>query len=410
MTAEYLQRRGRDATLLTIASVVAGIGAYAYVVLGTRHYGSRAFAPVGVLWSLWSAEASVVTFPIQHWIVRGLHIDPTGARLRRELVGVAMAVTSLAVVLGAAAALWRHSVFHRGSFVYPALVALVTVGMAGVGASRGLLAGRGRFRETALSIAIENLLRVAAGVVVVAASGGVPAFAVALLAGFAVALFWPTAFRLAPWQAGATRERFAADFGGLVGASFVGQVLLSAAPVIVAVLGGSDREVTATFAAFALARAPMVVAVFVSVMLTAEFARWVAIGRLDLIRRVTGLTAAATVAASAAATLAAWAIGRSVLHVVFGRTVDTTRLVVATIALGCTVALGVLVLTLLLVVQRRSGSAFAATVLGVVVGAVSLAFVGHGAPARVGIAFAVSQVTTFAVMVAIAVSVHPPRE
>src|SRR4051812_30813501 len=48
----------RHAVALAFGTVVAGVAAYGYVALGTRHYGADAFAPVAVLWSVWPMAAA----------------------------------------------------------------------------------------------------------------------------------------------------------------------------------------------------------------------------------------------------------------------------------------------------------------------------------------------------------------
>jgi O-antigen/teichoic acid export membrane protein len=400
-------RRRSDATVLGVSSIVAGLAAYAYVLLGTHEFGSDAFAPVGVLWSIWAAAAAVLTFPLQHWVIRELNVDPAGKRLGRELTFLGLGVLALAGVAGAACFGARHELFHRNSFVYPLLVAVIIVGSALVGISRGALAGRGRMPATAFSVGAENVLRVAAAGAFVAAGLGVEAFAAGLVAGFAVAFFWPGALRFPLGRRDGERTRFGRDFGGLLGASLIAQLLLSAGPVVVAVLGGADREVTAVFAVFALARAPTVVAGFVSMILTAEFSRWAVAGHDDRLRRVLTLTVVATVVTAAVTAFVAAVAGPRVVQMVFGPDVDAARIVVVSVGTGCALALGVLVLTLMLVAQQRSAAAFLCALIGVVAAAVVVVVGRASPPSAVGTALMVSQIATLVALVPLATPRHP---
>jgi O-antigen/teichoic acid export membrane protein len=393
-----IRNRGRAALLLSVASVASGLAAYAYVVLGTHQYGASAFAPVGVTWSIWSAEVAVVTFPVQHWIIREMNVDPESGRLRRNLRLLATGVVLLAAALFLITWAARDSLFHRHSIVYPLLVPISLVGSFLVGVSRGSLVGRGRVGAMATSVAVDNVLRLAAAIAVVALGWDAPAFAMAIAVGFVVAFFWPSAFVFARGEHASSAQSFGRDFAAFVGASLIAQLLVNEGPVLVALLGRPDHEVTAMFAVFALGRAPMLVVGFASVVLTAEFSRWFVLGQVHAINRARAIIVSVTAAAAGLTALVAAAIGVQVIHAVFGSSVNTTAAIVASVAGGCVVALGALVLTLLLVSQHRSTSALGAALIGLAAGVPVIVFAPNRGSLSVAVAFLVAEVVTLALL------------
>ena len=116
----------------------------------------------------------------------------------------------------------------------------------------------------------ENLIRLAVGAALLASSRDPRLLAAALLTGPLVALFWPKAWRLDP-VAGPRPST------GLVGAAglsvLLAQAILNGGPPLVAALGGAEAEVTAFFSALALFRAPYLVALGLTVRITAPLTR-----------------------------------------------------------------------------------------------------------------------------------------
>jgi O-antigen/teichoic acid export membrane protein len=393
-----IRNRGRAALVLSLASVASGLAAYAYVVLGTHQYGASAFAPVGVTWSIWSAEVAVVTFPVQHWIIREMNVDPGSGRLRRNLRLLATGVVLLAAALFVVSWVARDSLFHRDSVIFPLLVPISLVGSFLVGVSRGSLVGRGRVGAMATSVALDNVLRLAAAIAVVAIGWGAPAFGMAIAVGFVVSFFWPSAFVFPRAESSSTAPAFGRDFAAFVGASLIAQLLVNEGPVLVALLGRPDHEVTAMFAVFALGRAPMLIVGFASVVLTAEFSRWYVLGDFHSINRARALITAITAIAAGVTAVVAAAIGVRVVHVVFGSSVNTTAAIVSSVAAGCVVALGALVLTLLLVSQHRSVTALGAALIGLAAGVPVVVFAPNRGSLCVAIAFLVAEIVTLVLL------------
>src|SRR4029453_6819025 len=92
--------RARGSTALAAGSVVAGLLAYVFFALATRSLGAEGAAPVSILWSYWSAAAAVLTFTVQHWIIRTLAHDGHEGAVARSLPKFAIMAAGLTALAG----------------------------------------------------------------------------------------------------------------------------------------------------------------------------------------------------------------------------------------------------------------------------------------------------------------------
>ena len=93
----------RDSARLALGSAVAGVLAYVFFMLASRALGAERAAPVSVLWSIWAISAAVLTFPVQHWIIRRFTADGHEMHVSRALAplcGVVSGVGSLLEPVG----------------------------------------------------------------------------------------------------------------------------------------------------------------------------------------------------------------------------------------------------------------------------------------------------------------------
>ena len=273
------------------------------------------------------------------------------------------------------AAVFRTDLFGAGaSRVWPLLVAATTAGSGYLGLLRGVLAGRGRYHAAAVVIGGENVVRVAVALALIMVRDDPVLLGLALLAGPAIGLAWPGALRLG-------RPHPEAPAGALLGSSgislLLAQVVLNGGPPLLAALGGADAEVTALFTALALFRAPYLLALGLSVRVTAPLTRLVEDRRLGEVARITRWGTAAVVLAAGAAAAAAWWIGPALIRLAFGAGTDPSPAGAAGIAAGCTLALGSLGLTVLLI--ARGGSAALVGSWGVAAAAGAVVLVAGGA-------------------------------
>jgi O-antigen/teichoic acid export membrane protein len=384
---------------LAAGTVVGGFLAYAFFAMATRTLGAGRAAPVSVLWTYWVITAAILTFPLQHWTIRLLAEGAEGtlARSRKRIwagTAVASAVSALLTYLA------RDVLFHDPSPAYPAMAAAITVGAAFSGLVRGGLAGRRRYAATGISMAAENLLRVALGVVVALAGGGAVAFGLALVAGPFSGFLWLSSLRFEGRNA-AEAESIASPLAlasGLAAGSLIAQVVLTGGPVALAVMGGTPQQVTSLFLALALWRAPYLIALGVAPQLTLGLSRAALAGDNQRLRKGRRWTLVTVLGAAGVAFLAGATIVDPVLRVVFGPDVVLDWETLALIGAGTVLAVGNLVLLLLMLAVGTSRPVNRAWLGAVIVAAAILVVIPLPPTDRVATAFMAAQVTAFTLL------------
>lgn len=397
-------RRGRvtstDSVRLALGSAASGLLAYVFFMLASRSLGAAVAAPVSVLWSYWAISAAVLTFPVQHWLVRRFTVDGVDADVARALGTFTAVVGALSVGAGLLAFLTREQLFGLNGAAFPVMVTGTTLGSFFIGVVRGCLSGCGRFGSTALSLAGENGLRVAAAGVVMWAEGGPVAFGVALVLGPAFAVVWLPTLRLGRGPGGPARAGVRESLSllsGVVGGSLIAQLVLTGGPVVLAVIGGAPAEVTALFLALSVWRAPYIVAMGVTPQLTAALTRLVRAGPPRRVLRVTRLTVVLVVLGAALAALLGATVLQPLLRVAFGADVRLDELALIGLGIGTVLALGNLVLLLVLLAQGRSRFTTLAWVVALAVSGCLLLVEQEASPLwRVVVAFLTAEVVAFA--------------
>ena len=386
---------------LAAGTVVGGFLAYAFFAMATRTLGASQAAPVSVLWTYWVMTAAILTFPLQHWTIRLLTEGAEGtlARSQKRIWTGTAVVSALSALL---AYLARDVLFHDSSLVYPAMVAAITAGAAFSGLVRGGLAGRERYVATGLSMAADNLLRVALGVVVVLAGGGAVAFGFALVAGPFSGFLWPSSLRFDS-RNGSEADSIASPLAlasGLAAGSLIAQVVLTGGPVALAVMGGTPQQVTSLFLALALWRAPYLMALGIAPQLTSALSRAALTGDDRRLRKGRSWTLVAVLVAAGLAFLAGATVVDPVLRFVFGPDVVLEWQTLALIGAGTAFAVGNLVLMLLMLAVGTSRFVNRAWLGAVLVVAVILVASPQSPTDRVATAFAAAQATAFALLLA----------
>jgi len=386
----------KHALSLAAGTVVTGVAAYAYVAIGTRTYGPGEFAPIAVLWSVWPAAAAGLGFPLEQWIARELAAGPRGeervyAMLRSVLPAIVVASVAAGLISWAAG----DRVFGEPGPLYPSLLVVVSLGAASMGVLRGGLAGQGRYHASALATALENSVRFGAALVVIAAGWDVKAYAAVLVLGPLVGLLWPTAFRYRPSRA--EDAKGATGLGELAGAALLAQVVLSAAPVILAAMAGATAAVTAVFVSLALLRAPYLVAVGVSVRALPRLTRSLASGATALGPLLWRIAVASAVFAAVAAAIAPVALP-GIVGLVFGDDAVPADGALAGLAAGVVAAHGALAAMVALIAAGRSRIALRAWIAGCLANAALLVAIQIDPEVRVAVAFAGAEIVAVAAM------------
>jgi O-antigen/teichoic acid export membrane protein len=386
---------------LGAGTVVGGLLAYAFFAMATRTLGASDAAPVSVLWTYWTMAAAILTFPLQHWTIRLLTRGDEGtlARSQTRIWAGTAVVSAFSALL---AYLARDVLFHDSTVAYPAMVAGITAGAALSGLVRGGLAGRGRYAATGVSVAAENLLRVALGVAVALAGGGAVAFGLALVVGSFSGFLWPSSLRFGDRITGAAESISSplALASGLAAGSLIAQIVLTGGPVALAALGGTPQQVTSLFVALAVWRAPYLVSLGVAPRITSALTRMTLAGDEQRLRRARKWTLLAVLGAAVLAFLAGATIFDPVLRMVFGRDVVLDWQTPALIGVGTAAAIGNLVLLLLMLALGTSRPVSRAWLAAVVVVAAILVGVPVSPLNRVATAFVAAQLTAFALLLA----------
>ncbi len=395
-----MPRRGstRDLGALALAagSAASGLLAYLYIGIGTREYGAAEFSGVAQLWTIWFVTASVLTFPIQHWVIQRLRTDGHGGAVAAALPRLTLVAAGLALAIAVVTGALGEDLYDSTALVYPLCAGAITLGAAAMGLLRGGLAGRDRFVATGTAIGTENVVRLVFGLVVIAVGAGVGAYGATIVTGVLVIAAWPGAVRFS----GPTPDDVnpLAFLGNVGGGTVIAQFVLTGGTVVLGLTGGTGAEVTSLFAALALFRAPYIVALGVAIRVTAHLTDLINGDRWDDLHRLRHRLTAGGVGLAALGAAGAAVLGPPILTLVFGDEIDLTGAETAALAAGSLLALATLGLSL---VQMTTGSGrhiLQAWLAAVAVGAVVVAVAPLDPLPAVVAAFLVTEAVAFALM------------
>ncbi|MFP3881742.1 MAG: sugar transferase [Actinomycetota bacterium] len=387
-------------------SLVAGIAAYAYQLIGGRTLGAEAFAPVSVLLTIHFLTFIVVMVPIEQLVVRRLTLDRTRPGLPGRvywLAGLTIAASTMFAYLGV-------DDYLNGDRRFIVFTALTVLGHFLFAAARGHMAGWRRFKPYGKVSGGASLLRLTVAIAITLIHPSASGFAVGLILGPLVVFLWrpfsPVTVEregIDPQQRESIDER--GLLTGLVLSAGTSQVLLLAGPIVVGLLGGSPVEISVAFAAFTLGRAPLTFGYNLLARVLPPFTEMAARGERDELRSwAKGMGWASTGLAGVAAALGWW-LGPWVVEVAFGAGFVPTRFAAALIAFGVVFAGGGLFVGQILVARGEPVRLGIAWLSGLAAAVTSIALTpGLDAVARVAISFAVGEVMALTALVAGAVA------
>jgi len=254
-STEPLTNANLSVVLGSAMTAVAGMG---FIVLAQRSLGSDEFEAIAHLWTIWSIAGAVAIFAVQQWIIlarRSGHVRL--ARLVDAQLLAALGALALGVLVFTT--IFRTDLFDQTSLWWPLAAACIPLGAVAIGLARGLWASRNRFGGLGLIIALENVIRLTVGVVLVlfAASNGW--FAGALLLGFLAAAVLPrsdTTGEDGQLDGASKSLLFATALAGLFSHS-----VINGGPTILAIAGPDDAPVAELFLVLTIARVPLLLAV-----------------------------------------------------------------------------------------------------------------------------------------------------
>lgn len=244
--------RAPGTTTMVAGGLLGAVLAYVFQAVGGRALGDVGFAPIAAIWTAFFILASVLLVPLEQYVTR----EASRGRSVASDSKVIVAVGALGVVGGVGFVLVTLDSLFEGDPIYAAAMGLLMVGYTVLFTAKGVLAGNRRFADVGWVLGLEGLLRLGAGIGILAVVVDASALAWAMVVAPTAALllrFWRHDREIGEVQPVGAR-RFVGAY--IVGSS-ASQVLLAGAPLGVAALGGGSALFSVIFFTFTLFRAPL---------------------------------------------------------------------------------------------------------------------------------------------------------
>ncbi len=378
-------------SFMVSGGLVGAVAAYAFQAYGGRVLGEDAFAPVGLLWTAFFILATVLLVPLEQYVTREV------TRGKRSLPGDLRTSLILALfgsVLGVAFVLLTP--IFEGDFSYVAQIILLMVGYSLLFLGKGVLAGSRRFGDVGWVLIVESVVRLAAGIGLLALVASAVSMGWAMvIGGFSVlALRWWRHDQGVSEHEPAPVGRF---LGGYVGGTASSQLLLGGAPIAVTAVGGSAALVSVIFATFTLFRAPLTLIFALQGRILPHL---VGLSERDQ-RHLTAVARTIAVFAFALALiggLAGWFLGPTIVKILYREGFAPTAAVAMLAAYGVMVAAGAQILSQVLVAEGRTSRLSWAWAGGLAVAVLFIVLGGGDADLRVASAFAAGETAAFGLM------------
>lgn len=413
-TVGVARRMVRDGTpVMALGSVIAGIAAYAFQVIGGRALGEIGFAPVASLLSIHSLILAVLLTPVELLTVRRLTLRRGGApdeHDRRSII-ITIAVSLAVMVVFVETTIDR---FFGGNQIYMVIGAAVVATHAIFALGRGYLAGEGRYVAYGTASGSAALVRVALAIGVVIGSAGA-----ATAEGLSWAIALPPLVILA-WRPFVRRQRRRVParagsgslMAGFVLAGAISQAFVLAGPLVAGALEPDpmavDAVVSIVFVTFSLARAPLLLAQNLAARLLAGLTKLVAAtdyGQLRSWSRRLGF--AGLVAAPLSYVAGAW-LGPPVIGLLFGDSFRPDPTLAGLAVAGCALAAASVFLDQVLIALGATGKLATAWTIALAVAGGTLFLVPGDPGIRVGTAMLVGELAALLVVM-IAAEISSPE-
>jgi O-antigen/teichoic acid export membrane protein len=325
-----------------VALLVAGVATYAFFKVGNVAVGGdEAFEPIASLWFATFALAPGFFLPLEQELGRAI--------AHRRAIGdgshpvvhkvVALGVVVLAIVVLAILAFSPVIATHYFDGEWLMVVALIAsfAAYAPAHLARGICSGKGRFRDYALIMGSDGVVRIILCVVLAVIgveTAGVYGLAVAAAPLFAV-VYVQRRGRLSTGPGpGAEWSEVTPNLGWLLLGSIFAASLLNAGPIAASVLADPDQDALVTEFAYGvlLARIPLFLFQAVQAALLPRLSRLAARGELDEFRSGLRRLMNVVLAVGVVGTAGAFVIGPWAIEVVYDA--DLTGRTLAVLALG----------------------------------------------------------------------------
>lgn len=392
---DVARRMVRDGTpAIAAGSLLAGLAAYAFQVLGGRTLGDEGFAPVAALLSVHSLILAVLLTPVELLTVRRLTLTRGGAAGGQDRRSIAVTVAAaVAVMVGfVAASLDRY---FRGSEVYVVVGAAVVGSHALFALGRGWLAGMGRYVAYGVVSGAAAVVRVVLVAVWMQFADSDLAFAWAVALPPLIVLAWRPFRRELPVVRAVPRPGSGSLMAGFVLAGAISQVFVLVGPLVAGVLVRDPAQVARTvsvvFVTFSLARAPLLLAQNLAARLLAGLTRLVAVGASAELRAWSRRLGIAGLLAAPLGFLGGVWLAPPLIAALFGEAFRPHPTAAGLAVAGCMVAAASVFLDQVLVALGATGKLAGAWTAALGVAAVTLLVTGGTAEVRVATAVAVGE-------------------
>jgi O-antigen/teichoic acid export membrane protein len=384
---------------MVAGGLIGAVGAFAFQAYGGRELGTEAFAPIAQLWTVFFILATVLLVPVEQYVTREV---ASGRKVIPADLRPAAAIATAGTVLGGGYVLLTLDRFFDGSWHYALQILLLMAGYALLFVGKGVLAGRRRFSDVGWVLIVESVVRLVAGIVAIQLVASAESLGWAMvLGGFSVlGLRW---WRHDTGKIQAPAAKASVFLGGYLGGTASSQVLLGAAPLAVAALGGDPALVSVVFVTFTLYRAPLTLIFALQgrvlpylVGLAGDDDRQ----RLARIARTVVIGGAGLVVAGG---MVGWLVGPDVVALLFGEEFAPSSTVAMFAAAGVMAAAAAQIAGQVLVAEARTSRLSAAWFGGLLVGVAALLLLGGEPDVRVAMSFAIGEVVALMLMASLAV-------
>jgi O-antigen/teichoic acid export membrane protein len=362
-----------------LALGIAGLTAYAFLVVTARALGPDEYAPLSVLWVLALVAGPGFFLPVEQEIARALAArrardEGGGPVVRRAAVLALSLLGGLLVVGGLAGPLLADELFSDESVLVVAWL-LTLVAACAAHLARGVLSGLGHFRGYARIIGGESAVRLAIALVLTTVGvETVGPYGLSVAAGPLVAVAWTLSRERDLLQPGppAPWSEVTVALAWLLLGSALSMLLMNAGPILVELLATSadDEDAAGRFlAGLIVARVPLFLFQAVQAALLPRLSELAGAGRTDELRRHLGHLLALVAGIGVAGTLFALAAGPQVVRLLFGGDFDLGHRTMGLLGLGSSsfmVALLLAQATIAVGGHRRMALAWLAGVLALV--------------------------------------------
>jgi O-antigen/teichoic acid export membrane protein len=328
-----------------VALLIAGVATYAFFKVGNVAVGGdEAFAPIASMWFATFALAPGFFLPLEQELGRALSYRRAATEGARPVVrkvlslgGMLVAIVTLAIL--AISPLLANSYFGGDWFMVVALIAAFAA-YAPAHLARGVCSGSGRFREYAIILGSDGVVRivlcVALAVIGVTAAGAY-GLAIAVSPLFAVAYVYRRGgLRTEPGPPAEWSE-VTPNLGWLLLGSVFAASLLNAGPITASILAADNESALVTQFSYGvlLARIPLFLFQAVQAALLPRLSQLAARGEIAEFRSGLRRVMLIVVAVGVAGTLGALVLGPWAIEIVYDAQLSGRTLAMLSASSAC---------------------------------------------------------------------------